>query len=260
MMARLGGTIKAAPTPWTTRLPIRLAGFGAKAQAIDAKANRTIPAANTLRRPSLSPIAPPASSNEPNMSVYPLTTHCRSENVACREVCIAGNAIYASVPSINAIAEAKMVATRTMVRLRSGHGVSQGRSRASLPLGQSGLCVMLILGSHYRPGDVLRHLHSIRQRRAVQWAVRVLLILIDFRTVACGQDSRRLSHGCLIDADSGPVRSAPVSDIGINETDFGYIQSARRERDQDPRRVTRKPCGPDEKIRMSLEGCAAIDH
>ena len=69
MMARLPGTISAAPNPCTARAMIRKPGFGATAQISDATTNSTMPSAKTFLRPKRSPAAPPISSSEARNSI-----------------------------------------------------------------------------------------------------------------------------------------------------------------------------------------------
>ena len=63
MIARLCGTISAAPTPCTARAAISAPIPGASAQAAEASAKSRIPETNTRRRPNRSPAAPPTSSS-----------------------------------------------------------------------------------------------------------------------------------------------------------------------------------------------------
>ena len=60
MIARLPGTMIAAPMPCTARAAISKAGPGATAQANDAATKSTMPATKVRRSPKLSPAAPPA--------------------------------------------------------------------------------------------------------------------------------------------------------------------------------------------------------
>src|SRR6202167_6288784 len=58
-IARLPGVSSAPPTPCSARAAISSATLGARPAASDARANQTVPMANTLRRPLLSPRVPP---------------------------------------------------------------------------------------------------------------------------------------------------------------------------------------------------------
>ena len=50
-MARLPGVSNAAPTPWSTRVPISTVVPGARAQAADETTNQTTPTEKIRRRP-----------------------------------------------------------------------------------------------------------------------------------------------------------------------------------------------------------------
>ena len=69
MIARLCGTISAAPTPWIARAATSQAVPGASAHAIDAPAKTSVPATNTRRRPNRSPAEPPTSRRAARNSV-----------------------------------------------------------------------------------------------------------------------------------------------------------------------------------------------
>ena len=56
-------------------------------------------------------------------------THCTSMIVAFRFACSAGNATFTTVPSMNAMLEARIVATSTQRALDFGHGAVAGRDR-----------------------------------------------------------------------------------------------------------------------------------
>jgi hypothetical protein len=79
----------------------------------DATANSATPVAKTLRRPYMSPSAPPVRSSAARSSAYDSTTHWTSLSVACRDACIAGNATFTTVPSMNAMLEPRIVAAST---------------------------------------------------------------------------------------------------------------------------------------------------
>jgi hypothetical protein len=61
--ARPSGTMSAEPAPWTARAAISQPTVGASAQAADATAKSTRPAAYRLRRPKRSPRAAPVISS-----------------------------------------------------------------------------------------------------------------------------------------------------------------------------------------------------
>src|ERR671934_854819 len=75
---RAAGSMIAAPTPCTARLPIRNASPVASAQPSDEAVNRASPSIRIRRRPSRSAARPPSSRKPPNVSAYAVTTHCRS--------------------------------------------------------------------------------------------------------------------------------------------------------------------------------------
>src|SRR5919199_387634 len=60
MSARLLVVRKAPPTPWSARARIKIASFGAAPASAEAAAKATTPAVKGFRRPSRSPVAPPA--------------------------------------------------------------------------------------------------------------------------------------------------------------------------------------------------------
>ena len=62
--ARLPGVMSAAPTPWTSRAPIRKPIVGAAAQRPEATENTAMPARKILTRPKRSPSEPPRSISE----------------------------------------------------------------------------------------------------------------------------------------------------------------------------------------------------
>ncbi len=68
MIARLHGTMIAAPMPWMARKAISVLASGATAQAIDATTKSTMPAMKVLRRPKRSPAAPPTRINADSVS------------------------------------------------------------------------------------------------------------------------------------------------------------------------------------------------
>src|SRR5258708_7321741 len=120
MMARLPGTMSAAPMPCKPRNPIRAAILGASPHATEPAVNTATPIAKMRLRPNRSPRAPPVSMSEATKSVYASTTHCTSEMVAPIVACRAGSAMFTTVPSMNAMLEPRMVAARTRRRFSGG--------------------------------------------------------------------------------------------------------------------------------------------
>src|SRR5689334_21924631 len=108
MIARLPGTMNAAPAPWMARAAINRAGVGAGAEPIEAITNTPMPAINTLRSPNRSLAAPPSNSSDDSVSRYALDTHWASASDAPMLERIAGVAIEVTVPSMNPIADARI--------------------------------------------------------------------------------------------------------------------------------------------------------
>ena len=69
MMARLCGTIIAAPIPCTSRAAISASTPGASAQPSEASAKTPVPSRNSRSRPKRSPAAPPTRISAPRNSV-----------------------------------------------------------------------------------------------------------------------------------------------------------------------------------------------
>ena len=88
---RAAGSMIAAPTPWTARLPIRNASPVASPHASDAAVNTAKPTIRIRRRPSRSAARPPSSRSPPNVSAYAVTTHCRLVSLKCRSRPIVGS-------------------------------------------------------------------------------------------------------------------------------------------------------------------------
>ncbi len=63
MIARLPGTIKAAPMPCNARMRISVWASGDSAHNSEVAMNRPIPARKMLRTPNTSPAAPPISTS-----------------------------------------------------------------------------------------------------------------------------------------------------------------------------------------------------
>ncbi len=68
MIESVAGFISAAPTPWTTRAPIRVGASPARPQASEEAVKTASPATNTSRRPNRSASLPPVSISAPNVS------------------------------------------------------------------------------------------------------------------------------------------------------------------------------------------------
>src|SRR5215467_3920208 len=73
--ARLPGTISAPPSPCADRARISCSVSAAKPHHIELRANIATPYPNTLRRPNLSPNAPPTSIKAERKSAYDSTIH-----------------------------------------------------------------------------------------------------------------------------------------------------------------------------------------
>jgi hypothetical protein len=99
---------------------------GETPQAAEPHMKMMMPVMNIFFRPSLSPNDPPIVIREASMSRYALSTQNRSAPDAFKALCKEGNATFKAVPSINAIAEAKMVAVIThlpAVLLKDTNGI-----------------------------------------------------------------------------------------------------------------------------------------
>src|SRR5213596_1797915 len=76
-------------------------------------------------------------------------THCTSTIVAFRFACRAGNATFTTVPSMNAMLEARVVAASTQRPARFEQGAAAGRERITLSshgsrrIGNIGYCSLL---------------------------------------------------------------------------------------------------------------------
>jgi hypothetical protein len=109
-MERLPGIIKAPPNPWMPLHRIRKFMAGERPQVTEPHIKMIMPVMNIFFRPILSPNDPPKVISEASISRYALRTQNRSAPDAFNDLCKEGNATFKAVPSINAIAEAKMVA------------------------------------------------------------------------------------------------------------------------------------------------------
>src|SRR5215212_3442787 len=85
--------------------------LGAVAQATDDKPNRVTPMIKALRRPKISPAAPPRSSRALSGNRYAFTTHCSWMASAPKVVPMAGRPTFTTEPSMNAKLEARIVVT-----------------------------------------------------------------------------------------------------------------------------------------------------
>jgi hypothetical protein len=119
MMARLPGTRNAAPIPCSARPIIRMRGEVATPQITDAAVKNATPKRKTFLRPNWSPSDPPTSIRAPRKSANASTTHWTSVMVAWRSACRAGSATLTTVPSMNVIAEPRIVATSVQRLLRA---------------------------------------------------------------------------------------------------------------------------------------------
>jgi hypothetical protein len=62
-IAPVGGSISAAPTPWSARAAIRKVSDWAKPQAADEQTNSTMPVINTPTRLNMSASRPPTATS-----------------------------------------------------------------------------------------------------------------------------------------------------------------------------------------------------
>src|SRR4029450_2424380 len=77
-------------------------------------------------------------------------THCTSTIVAFRLVCSAGNATFTTVPSMNAMLEARVVATSTQRPATFEQGALAGRDRIMLSSHGSRIDVSMMASCHRR--------------------------------------------------------------------------------------------------------------
>ncbi len=120
--ARLPGTRNAAPTPWIARAAINCWTLAARPQATDAIANTATPSRNILRRPNRSPIDPPTRISAASVSPYDSTTHCTPTTLAPKLFCRAGKATLTTVPSMKAMLDPTIVASRIHTFSSGRHG------------------------------------------------------------------------------------------------------------------------------------------
>src|SRR5436309_9168287 len=129
MIAKLPGTSNAAPTPWIARAAMSWRTLPARPHHTDAVANSATPITNTRRRPNRSPAAPPTSNSAARNNAYDSTTHCTSTRFAESSRCNAGSATFTTVPSMNAMLEAMIVAARIHGEALGAEGDKQGAPR-----------------------------------------------------------------------------------------------------------------------------------
>ena len=111
IIERLPGIIKAPPNPWMLLQMIKKFTSGEKPHAAEPNIKMIMPVMNIFFRPSLSPNDPPKIISEASMSRYAFSTQNKSVPDAFNDFCKEGKATFKAVPSIKAIAEAKMVTT-----------------------------------------------------------------------------------------------------------------------------------------------------
>ena len=139
--------ISAPPIPWSPRATINCRMPGASPHQAEDTENITTPAVKILRRPYRSPIDPPMRSSAARKRAYDSTTHCTSARLAPNDDCNAGNATLTTVPSMNAMLEARMVAARIQAPL-VGAGSWHGLARIAAS-SQGGLAILAIF--HFAP-------------------------------------------------------------------------------------------------------------
>ena len=115
-MATLPGSIKAPPTPWTTRATNRTGKVGAKPPTTDAAAKQTVPIRNTRRRPNTSPSRPPSMRSPDSDSRLAFSTHWATWVPTPNCCSIAGRASGTAVWSMRIMAFATIMATSTNCR------------------------------------------------------------------------------------------------------------------------------------------------
>src|SRR3954452_14911424 len=105
----------------------RISWVGAKPMNALESANTTTPNRNIERRPKMSPIRPPVTSNTANVSVYALTVHSSDEIDAWRSRWIDGSATFTTVLSSMIMNSAKhMAASVHHLRLSSFRRMRSG--------------------------------------------------------------------------------------------------------------------------------------
>src|SRR5881392_2958842 len=87
-------------------------------------------------------------------------THCTSTIVALRLACSAGNATFTTVPSINAMLDARVVAASTQRPEAFEHGAAAGRERIMLASQGSWINAGMMVACH-RPGPS-SHLYGFK--------------------------------------------------------------------------------------------------
>jgi len=106
------GAMIAPPRPCAARAAISSVCVSANPPASEASANSTRPEMNTRRRPSRSAARPPSSRKPANVTVYALTTHCRSCSEKRSELRMAGSATFTTDTSRTTMNWARQASTR----------------------------------------------------------------------------------------------------------------------------------------------------
>jgi hypothetical protein len=122
--ARLLGTTRAAPAPWTTRAAMRISKDGATAHTTDATSMTRSPATSTGRRPYRSASAPATSRRAVAVRRYPVRLHWMDTRLAPSSRLIAGTATFTTLASRKPAIEARAAAATTAMPalLRSATG------------------------------------------------------------------------------------------------------------------------------------------
>src|SRR5437868_6981268 len=137
-----------------------------------AAANSVTPITNTRRRPNRSPAAPPTSNSAARNSAYDSTTHCTSTRVPESSRCNAGSATFTTVPSMNAMLDAMMVAARIHGDAIGGEGDEQGAPRMT-PASQGDVANVVMADRPRQPRscsnyDAYRNPAGIAQRSPIR--------------------------------------------------------------------------------------------
>ena len=113
MIDSAAGAMSAAPSPWSPRKTMSASDVGASPFSSEATVKITTPIRKMRLRPTRSPARPPSRRNPPKMSVYELTTHCRSASDISRSSWIDGSATFTIVASRMTMNCAMHTSTRT---------------------------------------------------------------------------------------------------------------------------------------------------
>ena len=111
--ASASGITSAAPAPWTVRAATSQPADGASAQAPEARANKTSPAASSRRRPNRSPSAAALSSSTPRLRLYALTIHSSCSTPAPRSSRMVVSAVDTTSVSSATMKDARAARPRT---------------------------------------------------------------------------------------------------------------------------------------------------